>query len=93
MNILAYISIRIAVLTHCQNKENPCSNQEIHVKILEMSSELFAWGYTESIEDQTDHFAEVFVCENVVYSYDIVTALWRSKVYSWCHFFLENQCK
>ena len=23
--------VRIAVLTHCQMNENPCSNQEIHV--------------------------------------------------------------
>ena len=29
--ILAYMSIRIAVFTHCQMNENPGSNQEIHV--------------------------------------------------------------
>ena len=40
--------------------------------------------YRESIVDQTDHFADVFVCENV-YSYD-VTTLWRSKAYSQRHF-------
>ena len=27
--------------------------------------------HTESVADQTDHFADVFVCENVVYSYDV----------------------
>ena len=37
MFILAWISIRIAVYTHCRMNENPCSNQEIHV--------LFEHGY------------------------------------------------
>ena len=31
--------------------------------------------YTESIEDQTDHFADVFVREKVAYDYDVVTTL------------------
>ena len=31
--------------------------------------------YTESVADQTDHFADVFVCENVAYGYDVVTTL------------------
>ena len=35
--------------------------------------------YTESVADQTDHFADVFDRENVAYSYDLVTTLWRSK--------------
>ena len=30
---------------------------------------------TESVADKTDHFADVFVRENVAYGYDIVTAL------------------
>ena len=59
--------------------KNPCSNQENHI--------LFEHGfklentkneprrYTESIEDQTDHFVDAFVCENVVYGYDIVMTL------------------
>ena len=38
-HILAEISIRIAVYTHCQMNENPCSNQEIHV-LFEHGSEL-----------------------------------------------------
>ena len=29
--------------------------------------------YTESVRDQTDHFAVVFVRENVAYGYDVVT--------------------
>ena len=29
--------------------------------------------YTESVADQTDHFAVVFVRENVAYGYDVVT--------------------
>ena len=29
--------------------------------------------YTESIADQSDHFADVFVHENVAYGYDFVT--------------------
>ena len=33
------MSIRIAVYTHCQMNENPCSNQEIHV-LFEHGSEL-----------------------------------------------------
>ena len=42
--------------------------------------------YTESVADQTDHFADVFVRENVAYRYDVVGTLWRSKVYSRRHF-------
>ena len=30
--------------------------------------------YTESAADQTDHFANVFVPENVAHSYDVMTA-------------------
>ena len=37
--ILALISIRIAVSTHCQMNENPCSNQKIRV-LFEHGSEL-----------------------------------------------------
>ena len=29
--------------------------------------------YTESVEDQTDHFADAFVRVNVAYSYDVMT--------------------
>ena len=29
--------------------------------------------YKESIADQTDHFADVFVCKNVAYGYDVMT--------------------
>ena len=29
--------------------------------------------HTESVADQTDHFADVFVRENVAYGYDVVT--------------------
>ena len=42
--------------------------------------------YAESVADQTDHFADAFVCENVAYEYDVVMVLWRSKVYSQRHF-------
>ena len=38
--------------------------------------------YTKSFVDQTDHFADVFVRENVAYGYDVVTTIWRSKTYS-----------
>ena len=54
--------------------ENPCSNQEIHV-LFEHGSELentynepciiCTTLYTERMSDQTDHFAVVFVRENV----------------------------
>ena len=37
----------------------------MNLKILKMSPALFAWRYTESVADQTDHFADVFVRENV----------------------------
>ena len=29
----------------------------------------------ESAADKTDHFANAFVCKNVVYGYDVVTTL------------------
>ena len=46
-----------------------------NLKILRMSPALFACCYTESIADQTDHFADVFVRQNVAYDYDLVTTL------------------
>ena len=55
--------------------ENPCSNQDmgLNLKILKMSPALFYTLYTESVADQTDHFADVFVCENVAYCFDVMT--------------------
>ena len=62
--------------------ENPCSNQKIHV-LFEHGSELentliepciiCMTLHTERLADQTDHFADVFVCENVAYVYDVMT--------------------
>ena len=52
----------------------------LNLEILKMSPELFAWLYTERVADQTDHFANAFVRENVAYGYDFVTMLWHSKV-------------
>ena len=56
--------------------EIPCSNQEMHV-MFEHGSELENTSnkpciicmtlYAESIADQIDHFADVFVRENVAY--------------------------
>ena len=34
---------------------------------------------TENVADQTDHFVDVFVRENVAYGYEVVPTLWRSK--------------
>ena len=31
--------------------------------------------YTESVADQTDHFADAYVRKNVAFRYDIVTTL------------------
>ena len=62
--------------------ENPCSNQELLV-LFEHGSELENTQnepciicmtlYKERIADQTDHFADVFVRENVAYGYDVMT--------------------
>ena len=62
--------------------ENPCSNQEIHV-LFEHRSELentynepciiCMTLYTDSAADQTYHFADVFVRENVTHGYDVMT--------------------
>ena len=43
--------------------------------------------------DQTDHFADVFVCENVTYVYDVMTTLWRSKEHSRRHFVYRHPVK
>ena len=67
-------------------KENPCSNQDMHVhmglnmKILKMSPELFASHNMEGIAYQTDNSADAFVHENVSFMYDILTML--------CHHFV-----
>ena len=47
----------------------------LNLNILKMSPALFAGRYTESVADQTDHFADVFVRENVACGYDVVTTL------------------
>ena len=52
-----------------------CLNMGKNLKTLQMSPGLNMMLYTENIEDRTDHFANVFVRENVAYGYDIVTAL------------------
>ena len=39
-----------------------------------MSPAFFAWRYNkERNADQTDHFADVLVRENVAYGYDVMT--------------------
>ena len=73
--ILAYMSVCIAVYTHCQMNENPCSNQEIHV-LFEHGSEfeitlnepciICMTLYTESVAYQTDHFTDFFVLKKCV---------------------------
>ena len=46
----------------------------MNLKILKMSPALFAWRYIRNAyADQTDHFADVFVRENVAYGYDVMT--------------------
>ena len=49
--------------------------------------------YRESVADQTDHFANVFVREDVVYAYDVVTLLCRSKYTADVILFRETQSK
>ena len=46
--------------------------------------------YIEIVVDQTDDFAYAFVHLNVAYGYDVVRALFRSKVYSRRHFVYRN---
>ena len=64
--------------------ENPYSNQEIHVlfehgfKLLNTSNKprvIYMMLYAETATDQTDPFADAFVCKNVAHSYDLVTTL------------------
>ena len=59
----------------------------LNLKILKMSPALFAWRYTERIADQTDHFADVFVRENVAYGYEV------RKYTAGAILFREIQCK
>ena len=49
--------------------------------------------YTESVVDQTDHFANVFVRENIAYDCDVVKTLWRLKYKAEAILFREIQCK
>ena len=49
--------------------------------------------YTKSVEDQTDHFTDVCVSENVAYGYDVVTALCVRKYTADAILFREIQCK
>ena len=52
-----------------------CLNMGLNLKILKMSPALCMMLYTESVLDQTDHFADVLARENVAYGYDAVTTL------------------
>ena len=65
-------------------KENSCSNHEVCMlfehgfKLENAKNEpqiIYIILYTESLADQTDYFADAFVCENVAYSYDVVKML------------------
>ena len=47
----------------------------------------------ESVVVLTDHFADAFVCQNVVQVYDVVATLWHLKVWRWHHFVREIMCK
>ena len=49
--------------------------------------------YTESVVDQTDHFADVFVRESVAYGYGVVATLMRSKAYSRRHFVSKSSVR
>ena len=50
--------------------------------------------YTESVEDQTDHFADVFVRENVAHGYYVVTTLYDVRALTAdAILFREIQCK
>ena len=48
--------------------------------------------YTESVADQTDHFTDAFVRENVVYGYDIVHSR-HTQYKADAILFREIQCK
>ena len=65
----------------------------LNLKILKMSPALLAWLYTESIADQTDHFADVFVRETLRTD----MTLWRCydvrKYKTDAILFREIQCK
>ena len=64
--------------------ENPCSNQEIQM-LFEHGFELehFLNGpciicmmlYMESVADQSDHFTDAFVRQNIAYGFDVVMTL------------------
>ena len=73
----------IAVWSHCQMNENPCSN---HLTILKMRHELFAWRYAENVAAQTYHFVDALDLENIASSNDIVMRLWCWRVYSSWYF-------
>ena len=66
-----------------------CLNMGLNLKVLKMSPALL---YGKPCE-QTDHFANVFVCENVACGYDIVTGLCHSKNTADAILFREIQCK
>ena len=53
-----------------------CLNMDLNLKILNMSPRVICMTlYTERVADQTDHFTNAFVRENVAYSYEVVMML------------------
>ena len=73
--------------------ENPSSNQEIRV-LFEHGSELentynehciiCITLYTESVADQTDHFDDVFVLENIAWGCDDVMTFESTQLTPFC---------
>ena len=51
-----------------------CLNRDLNLKILKMSYNVVCMmlhAHTKSVVDQTDHFANAFVCEKVMYGFEI----------------------
>ena len=59
-------------------------NMGLNFKILKMSPKLFARRCTESVADQTDHFADAFVRKNVAHGYEVVTTFESLQLAPFC---------
>ena len=72
-HVIAYRSTELLFGTHTFNFK--CFFEDFNCLFMQIRSLSRLLLYAESTADQTDHFANAFVCENVAYGYDVVTTL------------------
>ena len=72
---------------HCQMNDNPCTSHEVHT-LFEHGFKLENTSNEPRVVCMALEWKDTFVI--VVYNYDVVTTLWRSKFYTLSPFCIEK---